>query len=342
MVVTSVISFVLLLGGIGGLAWFFAASRDVWRSQVRTPAADPLIGIEPTPSMNAAHRYFWVVGALAVGQIIAGIVVAHYGVEGTGFYGFPLSDIVPYSLARTWHVQMGMLWLATSWLATGLCLAPLVAGHEPRLQRLGVNVLLVALVVVVGGSMFGQAFAIHQVLSENTNFWIGHQGYEYLDLGRLWQTLLFVGLLLWLVLMIRPLMHAWKQAEGNTRRRQFLGIFMLSVAAIALFYAPGLIPGQHTNLAIAEYWRWWVVHLWVEGFFEVFATTVIALIFVRLGLVRVRSATMAILFSTILYLSGGVLGMLHHLYFTGTTPIILVVGGTMSALELMPLGHGGL
>ena len=138
------------------------------------------------------------VGALAVGQIIAGIVITHYGVEGTGFYGFPLSEIVPYSLARTWHVQMGMLWLATSWLATGLCLAPLVAGHEPRLQRLGVNVLLVALVVVVGGSMFGQALAIHQVLSENTNFWIGHQGYEYLDLGRLWQTLLFVGLLLWL------------------------------------------------------------------------------------------------------------------------------------------------
>ena len=244
MVVTSVISFVLLLGGIGGLAWFFAASRDVWRSQVRTPAADPLITIEPTPSMNATHRYFWVVGALAVGQIIAGIVIAHYGVEGTGFYGFPLSDIVPYSLARTWHVQMGMLWIATSWLATGLCLAPLVAGHEPRLQRLGVNVLLVALVVVVGGSMFGQALAIHQVLSENTNFWIGHQGYEYLDLGRLWQTLLFVGLLLWLVLMIRPLMHAWKQAEGNTRRRQFLGIFMLSVAAIALFYDPGSFPAS--------------------------------------------------------------------------------------------------
>ena len=114
-------------------------------------------------------------------------------------------------------------------------------------------------------------------------------------------------------------------------------IFMLSVAAIALFYAPGLIPGQHTNLAIAEYWRWWVVHLWVEGFFEVFATTVIALTFVRLGLVRVRSATMAILFTTILYLSGGVLGMFHHLYFAGTTPIILVIGGTMSALELMPL-----
>ena len=337
MIVVSVISFVLLLGGIGGLAWFFAASRDTWRHQATAAPADPLIETKPTPSMKATHKYFWVVGALAVTQIIAGIVTAHYGVEGTEFYGIPLSEIVPYALSRTWHVQLGMLWIATSWLATGLCLVPLISGYEPRFQRLGVNVLLVALIVVVAGSMIGQAFAIHQLLGDKVNFWFGHQGYEYLDLGRLWQAMLLVGLLLWLVLMLRPLIPAWRAAKGDTRHRQFLVIFMLSIGAIAFFYAPGLIPGQHTNLAIAEYWRWWVVHLWVEGFFEVFATAVISLIFVRLGLVRVQSATMAILFVTILYLSGGVLGMFHHLYFTGTTPIILVVGGTFSALELMPL-----
>jgi len=337
MVVVSVVSFVLLLGGIGGLAWFFAASRDTWRSQPAAAPADPMIGIEPTPSMKATHKYFWVVGALAVSQIIFGIITAHYGVEGTEFYGIALAELVPYSLSRTWHVQLGMLWIATSWLATGLCLVPLIAGFEPRFQRWGVNLLLVALIIVVAGSMLGQAFAIHQLLGDKINFWFGHQGYEYLDLGRFWQALLLVGLLLWLVLMLRPLIPAWIAAKGDSRRRQFLAIFMLSIGAIAFFYSPGLIPGQHTNLAIAEYWRWWVVHLWVEGFFEVFATAVISLIFVRLGLVRVQSAVMAILFTTILYLSGGVLGMFHHLYFTGTSPVILVIGGTFSALELMPL-----
>ena len=337
MLVTSVVSFVLLLGGIGGLAWFFAATRDTWRSEPTSVPADPLIGTDATPSMRATHKYFWVVGALAVAQIGAGIVTAHYGVEGTEFYGIALAEILPYSLSRTWHVQLGMLWIATSWLATGLCLVPLITGREPRFQRLGVNVLLAALVIVVAGSMAGQAFAIHQVLGDKTNFWVGHQGYEYLDLGRLWQALLMAGLLLWLALMLRPLIPAWRDAKGDTRRRQFLGIFILSIGAIAFFYSPGLIPGQHTNLAIAEYWRWWVVHLWVEGFFEVFATAVISLVFVRLGLVRVQSAVMAILFTTILYLTGGVLGMFHHLYFTGTTPVILVIGGTFSALELMPL-----
>ena len=337
MIVTSVVSFVLLLGGIGGLAWFFAATRDTWRSEPTSVPADPLITTDATPSMRATHKYFWVVGALAVAQIGAGIVTAHYGVEGTQFYGIALAEIVPYSLSRTWHVQLGMLWIATSWLATGLCLVPLITGREPRFQRLGVNLLLVALVVVVAGSMLGQAFAIHQVLGDKANFWFGHQGYEYLDLGRLWQALLMAGLLLWLALMLRPLLPAWRDAKGDSRRRQFLGIFILSIGAIAFFYSPGLIPGQHTNLAIAEYWRWWVVHLWVEGFFEVFATAVISLVFVRLGLVRVQSAVMAILFTTILYLTGGVLGMFHHLYFTGTTPVILVIGGTFSALELMPL-----
>ncbi len=337
MIVVSVISFVLPLGGIGGLAWFYAASRDTWRSQGEALAADPLSNVATTPSMRATRWYFWVVGGLAAAQIVTGIVAAHYGVEGTSFYGIPLSDFVPYSLARTWHIQTGIFWSATSWLATGLCLAPLVAGHEPRFQWLGVHALLIALVIVVGGSMISQGLAIHQALGDRVNFWFGHQGYEYLDLGRLWQALLFVGLLVWLLLMTRPLLWAWQRAGNDGQQRQFLTIFMLSVAAIALFYAPGLIPGQHTNLAIAEYWRWWVVHLWVEGFFEVFATTVIALTFVRLGLVQVRSATMAILFTTILYLTGGVLGMFHHLYFTGTTPIILVIGGTMSALGLMPL-----
>lgn len=335
IVLISVGSFVLLLGGIGALAWFYAATRDKWESAHASPAADPLIDVQPTPSMRATAKYFWIVGGLLLVQMAAGIAAAHYGVEGNGLYGFPLAEWVPYSLARTWHVQLGIFWIATSWLATGLCLGPVIARREPLFQRAGVNTLFVALILVVGGSMAGQAFAIHQQLGGSWNFWLGHQGFEYVDLGRLWQILLFIGLLLWLTLMLRPLVPALRGAKGVDR--QLLTVFTLSVGAIALFYGAGLMWGRETNLAIAEYWRWWVVHLWVEGFFEVFAVAVIALVFTRLGLIRVRSATMAVLFTTILYLTGGVLGMFHHLYFTGTSPVILALGGTFSALELMPL-----
>ena len=94
---------------------------------------------------------------------------------------------------------------------------------------------------------------------------------------------------------------------------------------------------RQTNLAIAEYWRWWVVHLWVEGFFEVFATVVIAFLFVRMGLLKTRLATATVLFSTNIFLLGGVIGTFHHLYFTGTPTAILALGATFSALEVVPL-----
>jgi nitric oxide reductase subunit B len=80
-----------------------------------------------------------------------------------------------------------------------------------------------------------------------------------------------------------------------------------------------------------------VVHLWVEGFFEVFATVVIAFLFVRLGLLTVRLATAASLFSTNVFLAGGIIGTFHHLYFTGTPTAVLALGATFSALEVVPL-----
>ena len=73
--------------------------------------------------------------------MLMGVVTAHYGVEGDGFYGFKIASWLPYSVARTWHVQVGIFWIATAWLAAGLFIGPLVSGHEPKFQSLGFHVL---------------------------------------------------------------------------------------------------------------------------------------------------------------------------------------------------------
>ncbi len=327
-------SVILLLAGVALLGWYYATNRDQEPDPSTLPANDPLTALEPTPSMQATLKYFWVVCALLVVQVVLGAVTAHFGVEGSGFYGLDLGRILPYSVSRTWHVQLGIFWIATSWLATGLFIGPAVAGQEPRFQRLGVNVLFGALIVVVGGSLVGEWLGIMQKLDLVPNFWFGHQGYEYVDLGRLWQILLLVGLLLWLVLMVRALLPALRRRDES---RSLLTLLVISCVAIAGFYGAGLMWGRQTNLAMAEYWRWWVVHLWVEGFFEVFATVVIAFLFVRLGLLRVKLATAAALFSTNVFLAGGIIGTFHHLYFTGTPTAILALGSTFSALEVVPL-----
>ncbi len=339
LVIWSVLSFVLLLAGVGALTWYYAAKRNSTEEPLITPSRDPLFNLHLTPSMQATLKYFWVVAALILVQIGLGAITAHYGVEGQGFYGIPLAKYLPYALTRTWHTQLGIFWIATAWLATGLFVAPAISGQEPKFQRLGVNFLFVCLLIIVVGSFIGQAVTIQQMLGFEAAFWFGHQGYEYVDLGRFWQIFLFVGLFVWLFLMSRALLPALKKpGEG----RSLLMLFVLSAGAIGLFYGAGLMWGRQTNLAIAEYWRWWVVHLWVEGFFEVFAVAVIGLLFSRLGLVRVSTATASILASTAIFLTGGILGTFHHLYFTGTPTVILALGSCFSALEIVPLvlvGH---
>jgi nitric oxide reductase subunit B len=331
-IVWSVISFVLLLAGIGGMVWYFA-SQEHKASTGSMPRRDPLLGLRPTPSQKATVKYFFVVAALWVVQVALGAIVAHYGVEGGGFYGIPLDKWLPYSVARTWHLQIGIFWIATSWLATGLYIVPAVSGVEPKGQRFGVNALFVAVVAVVVGSLAGEWLGIEQKLG-NLWFWFGSQGYEYVDLGRLWQILLLVGLTFWLWLMWRGLKPALARRDENY---SLLMLFLISSIAIPLFYAAGLMYGQRSPLITAEYWRWWVVHLWVEGFFEVFATVVIAFILTRLKLLSVSTATRGVLFSTIIYLSGGIIGTFHHLYFTGTPNAVLALGAVFSAFEVVPL-----
>ncbi len=335
LIVWTGVSVILLLAGIGALAFYYAAYReDDGVAESDLPKEDPLLALNPTPSMRATLKYFWVVAALIVVQVILGVITAHYGVEGSGFYGLPLDEFLPYSVTRTWHVQLAIFWIATSWLATGLFIAPAVSGYEPKYQRLGVNVLFCALLLIVIGSLAGQWFGIMQRLGLTQNFWFGHQGYEYVDLGRFWQWLLLIGLFLWLYLMTRAL---WPAFRNPSESRHLLGLFLISSAAIALFYGAGFMWGQHSNLAMVEYWRWWVVHLWVEGFFEVFATVVIAFLFTRMGLLQIRLATKAVLFSTIIFLTGGILGTFHHLYFSGTPTAVMAIGATFSALEVVPL-----
>ena len=285
--------------------------------------------------MWAVKKYFWIVNLLILAQVLLGVITAHYTGEGDGFYGIDIASFIPYSITRTWHIQLAIFWIATSWLATGLYIAPSLSGRDPKHQKIGVNVLFVALLIVVAGSLIGQWFGVMQRLDLVNNFWFGHQGYEYVDLGRFWQLLLVVGLFLWLELMVRPILPIIRK---KTSEKSLLILFLISCAAIALFYAAGLMWGRTTNLAVAEYWRWWVVHLWVEGFFEVFATVVAAFL-LYVWSIGIKSATNNVLFATVIFLSGGILGTFHHLYLRNTNSSD-GCGATFSALEVVPSNSG--
>jgi nitric oxide reductase subunit B len=335
----SMVSIILLLGGIAAMLWLHGSQRQ--EAEAQPPKADPLLGAAATPSMKATRKYFFVVMGLMLLQIAMGVITAHYAVEGQSFFGMPLAQVLPYVVSRTVHTQVGIFWIATAWLATGLYIAPLLSGREPKLQKLGVDVLFWALIAIVVGSTLTGWLGTLQHRGVDFSFWLGNQGLEFtsMGMGRVWQLLLFVGLLFWVFLLGRAL---WPALKKPSETRGLIAMVFLSATCIGGFYASSLTWGQHTHYSMVEYWRWWLVHLWVEGFFEVFATAVIALIFTRLGLVRSESANRAIVAETIVFLFGGILGTLHHLYWTGTPTSIIAVGAVFSALEVVPLTLIGL
>ena len=335
--VWSMVSIVLLLAGISAMLWLHGAGKH--EPEAVPPRADPLGGAVATPSMKATRKYFFAVVGLMLLQIGMGVITAHYAVEGQSFFGLPLAEVLPYVVSRTVHTQVGIFWIATAWLATGLYIAPLLGGREPKLQKLGVDLLFWALIAIVVGSTFTGWLGTLQRSGTEFSFWLGNQGLEFTSMGRVWQILLFVGLLFWAFLLGRAL---WPALKTPSESRGLIAMVFLSATCIGGFYATSLTWGQNTHYSMVEYWRWWLVHLWVEGFFEVFATAVIALLFTKLGLVRTASANRAIVAETIVFLFGGILGTLHHLYFTGTPTSVIAVGSVFSALEVVPLTLIGL
>ncbi|MFO1179336.1 MAG: cbb3-type cytochrome c oxidase subunit I [Ottowia sp.] len=221
-------------------------------------------------------------------------------------------------------------------MAVGLFLAPIInGGKDSKYQKLGVDISVLGAGRRLRRLLRRQLPGHRAQAAAGVELLAGPPGHEFVDLGRLWQILKWVGILFWLVLMLRGVTPALLRKSGEDKN--LLALLTASVGAIGLFYGAGLFYGERTNLSVMEYWRWWVVHLWVEGFFEVFATTALAFVFSSMGLVSRSMATTASLASASLFLLGGIPGTFHHLYFAGTTTPVMAVGAAFSALEVVPL-----
>ncbi|WP_299133866.1 nitric-oxide reductase large subunit [uncultured Tenacibaculum sp.] len=332
-VIWSGLSIVLLLLFIGILTFYYLRNHE--KGDVITkPNTDPLTGMKLVRSQKAILKYFIVISLLIGLQVVLGIITVHYTVEGQAFFGIDLASFLPYSITRTWHTQLAVFWIAATWLSTGLFLAPMISNREFKYQVFGINFLFVALLIIVLGSMLGEWLGVHQFLDLTTNFFFGHQGYEYMDLGRFWQLFLGIGLILWVFMVGRHIVYAIRKNDAS---KQLLTILLISVVAIGMFFFSGLMYGENSSLPVINYWRWWLVHLWVEGFFEVFATVVIAFIFSKMEIVSARTAGRVSIASATIFLAGGIIGTLHHLYYSGTPVQAIALGATFSALEVVPL-----
>jgi nitric oxide reductase subunit B len=325
---------------VAGLLFFLALILYFQHRYQLTPVdvANPTLRFDIprmtlTPSQKATAKYFVVAILLFLLQTILGGKMAHDYADPAGFYGLPINDWLPFNIARAWHLQLAVFWIATAWLGMGIFIAPLVSGREPKYQRALVNTLFGALVVVVLGSLAGEWLSFKGMLGENW-WWLGTQGWEYLELGRLWMYLLIAGMGIWMFIVYRGLRGALR-AESD--RGGLTHLLLYSAAAIPVFYCFALFIGKDSHITMADYWRWWLIHLWVEGMFEVFAVVVIGFLMVRLGLITARSTLRALYFQLIILLGSGIIGTGHHYYWIGAPEFWMALGSVFSALEVVPL-----
>ncbi len=328
----SMLSIITFLGSLALVLFIFGRFEGLGWHPEAISIHPELIPGSTTPSQRATAKFFLVVSLLFLAQVLVGGATAHYRAEPGSFYGFDLSSFLPSNILRTWHLQLAIFWVATAYIAGALLLAPALGGGEPKRQSLAVNVLFWALVIVVGGSLIGELFGVRQALGDLW-FWFGHQGWEFLELGRAWQTLLAAGLAFWLWLLYRSI----NPARKNPEKREISTLFLLAAATIPVFYVPAFFFSSSSNYAIVDMWRFWIIHLWVEGFFEVFVTTMVAVIFVQLGMTSMRTAVRIVYLDAILFLGGGIIGTAHHWYWTGQSTMAMAFAALYSAMEVVPL-----
>jgi nitric oxide reductase subunit B len=328
----SALSLITLLAGTAIVLFSFGKFDFLgWKGKGEHIHPQMLPGVT-TESQRATIKYFVIVALLFLAQVLVGGATAHYRAEPSHFYGIDLSVFFPSNIFRTWHLQLAIFWIATAYVAGGLFLSVALGGKEPQGQARGVNLLFLAILIVALGSLLGEMLGVYQLLGKLW-FWFGHQGWEYLDLGRGWQVLLAVGLVFWLILVIRGI----DPARKNPEEREISYLFLFAALAIPLFYLPAMFFGSTSHFSVVDTWRFWIIHLWVEGFFEIFVTVMVAVLFYKLGMISRHTALRVIYLDAILFLGAGIIGTAHHWYWTGQSSITMALAAMFSAMEVVPL-----
>ncbi len=319
-----------------GLFIFWVHRDRLWYGEPKGVAlAEKFIEMPLTPSQVAAAKYFLVVILLFLLQTCFGGLLAHYTVHPAHFYIPLVGKLIPYSWAKSWHLQLAIFWIATTWVASAIYLAPIVGGREPKGQSVLVQILFGAVVVVAVGSLGGEVAGIFGKFG-SLWFWFGHQGWEYLELGRLWQILLFVGLLAWLFIVYRGVSNRTTRI-GDEDFKSLVNFYVLSAILVVIFFAFGLLFSRGTSLTVADYWRWFVVHIWVESIFEFFGVAVISVLLVAMGLASAAAALRVAYFTAALVFLSGILGTAHHYFWYGGPSLWLAIGSVFSSMEPVPL-----
>lgn len=256
-------------------------------------------------TQKIAYYFFAVCMLLLTLQIVYGFIMgfAHMGYDN-------LHSVIPFHTARATHTNLLVMWLLAGFMGAAYYITPEESGRELIFPKLA-YVQLGAFVAVGVTAIIGFHF----------NWW---EGRKFLEIPRPLDYLVVVDVLLFIFLIGGTI---WKGRRYSTTNM----VLFFGLLSAALLYLPGMIPT--VNQTMDSYWRWWVVHLWVEGVWELIMGAILSFLLIKLtGVDREIIEKWLYVIVGFTFLSG-ILGTGHHYYFIGTPKYWLMIGGLFSALE---------
>lgn len=332
--VLGMLAFVLMCG----IVLYYIGQYNQLPNKFFKPAEKDLLTVEkvnqfkPTRTQRATYKFFAVAALLFFLQVVSGIITINEFVNFLGFFGIHPSEVFPVTLSRSWHLMLALYWISTCWIASSIFILPILSKKEIPGQLPLINTLFWMLFVLVGGSLTGMVLGPKGSMGDWW-YWLGHQGWEYVDFGKVYQILLMAIFVLWGVVVYRGVKPAFVKGQPWNLPNWII----YSVIGIPLLFLSGFVGKPETNFVIADFWRWMVIHMWVEAFFEVFITVIVSYLMVLMGLVSRQAAIRVVFFATILFLGTGLLGISHNFYWNAKPVATMALGSVFSTLQFVPL-----
>ncbi|MCX6139490.1 MAG: cbb3-type cytochrome c oxidase subunit I [Candidatus Kapabacteria bacterium] len=332
-----------IIGSLGlfiglGLVLFYRGSMDKVSSEAYTANARPfltehdVIQFRPDAIQRTAFWFLYVAILLFGLQVFTGILTVHDFVGFVNFFGVNISEILPVPITRSWHVQLALLWISACWIGGSLFVMSMLSPTQSRGQHTMVRMLFALTLLLVAGMLVGVFMGPHGMLGK-LNYWLGHQGWEYVELGKVWQMLLAVVLAMWALILFRGLRSVFVKGQPWALPNWMV----YSTISIVVLLMSGFVAQPETNFVVADFWRWCVIHMWAEAFFEVFTTVLIGYFMVLMGLVSKQAAIRVIYIATLLFLGSGLLGISHNFYWNAKPVATMALGAVFSTLQVIPL-----
>jgi len=337
LVLWSVIGTLVVILTIGLILYYYGKmDREALLETARLPpfaTADTVDKFKPTPTQRATYKFFAVAALLFLIQVLAGLLAISDFVGLFRHVGIELSEWIPVTVSRAWHSQISILWIAVCWFAATIWVLPLICRPEPSGQLRWVNGLFWMLVIVAVGGALGIPLGIKGVLSDANSHWFGIQGWEFLQIGRIYHVILYAAFFVWFVIIARGLWPALKQKQSWSLPNWMV----YSIAGIIFMFTASFVAKPDTNFVIADFWRWCTIHMWVEAFFELFTTIIVAYFLYLMGFVSHLVAARVVYLGAVLFLGSGLIGISHNFYWNAKSIETIALGGVLSSLQVAPL-----